>query len=87
MSSNDSKQYGLILPKSKQNMAASVGSTKPSLPKSSVFGDESSSNSEDECSTDWMKKRLQAKAKSGPSTSAGHSGGMKKQTKVSQFTT
>ena len=79
MTSKDDKQYGLILPKSKQNLAG----PKPKLAKSSIFGDGNSSSSEDDCTTDWMKKKLQAKSNS--STSAGHSGGMKKQAKVGIF--
>ena len=87
MSSTDSKQYGLILPKSKQKVVTNVQASK--LPKPSVFGNDSSSNSEDDISTDWMKKRLQSSGKLSE-TSAGHSGGMKKQAKVNngpQYTT
>lgn len=86
-SGGDGKQYGLILPKSKQALSAgdpSTSGSKPKLARSSVFGNQSSSNSEDEASTstDWMKKKLQSSAKSTNITSAGHSGGMRKQTKV-----
>lgn len=79
MSSNNSKQYGLILAKSKQKVVTNVQASK--LPKPSVFGNDSSSNSEDDTSTDWMKKRLQSSGKLSE-TSAGHSGGMKKQAKL-----
>ena len=82
MSSTDSKQYGLILPKSKQKVVTNVQASK--LPKPSVFGNDSSSNSEDDTSTDWMKKRLQSSGKLSE-TSAGHSGGMKKQAKVNNI--
>ena len=84
MSSNDSKQYGLILPKSKQKPTAQF-SAKKDAKKASVFGDESSSNSDDDTSTDWMKKKLQSAARSTSVTSAGLSGGMKKQAKVSKY--
>lgn len=78
MSSKDGKQYGLILPKSKQSSSTQVQAQKATA-KPSVFGEDSSSD--DDTSTDWMKKKLQASNKF-DSTSAGHSGGMKKQAKV-----
>ena len=82
MSSKNEKQYGLILPKSKQK-ATLVSPTIKEAKKPSVFGDDSSSNSDDDTSTDWMKKKMQASAKTTSVTSAGLSGGMKKQAKVS----
>ena len=81
MSANANKQYGLILPKSKQK--PTVQKTVPNeVKKASVFGEDSSSNSDDNTSTDWMKKTMQAAARSTSATSAGLSGGMKKQAKV-----
>ena len=84
MSSNENKQYGLILPKSKQKPSVPTQEPKQ-LKKVSVFGEESSSNSDDDTSTDWMKKKMQAAARSTSATSAGLSGGMKKQAKVGAY--
>ena len=82
MSSSNEKQYGLILPKSKQKPTLPSQATKE-VKKASVFGDDSSSNSDGDTSTDWMKKKMQASARTTSATSAGLSGGMKKQAKVS----
>ena len=84
MSANANKQYGLILPKSKQKPAVPIG-VPNEVKKASVFGEDSSSNSDDDTSTDWMKKKMQAAARSTSATSAGLSGGMKKQAKVGVY--
>ena len=79
----DTKGYGLILPKSKQCTSKVARAIKPGLVKSSVFGNDSSSNSESESnSTDWMKRKLQSTGKDRISNLEGHSGAMKKQAKV-----
>ena len=57
MSSNDGKQYGLILPKSKQNPSAQF-SAKKDAKKASVFGDESSSNSDNKTSNNNKNMRF-----------------------------
>ena len=81
MNTSSEKQYGLIVPKSKQN--ALKNTPAPNVTKKpSVFGEDSSSNSDDDSSTDWLKKKLKASANTVSATSAGHSGGMKKQNKV-----
>ena len=84
MSANANKQYGLILPKSKQKPTV-LTAAPLEVKKASVFGEDSSSNSDDDTSTDWMKKKMQAAARSTSATSAGLSGGMKKQAKVSVY--
>ena len=84
MSANANKQYGLILPKSKQKPTAPIALPNE-VKKASVFGEDSSSNSDDDTSTDWMKKKMQAAARSTSATSAGLSGGMKKQAKVGVY--
>ena len=83
MNPTDGKQYGLILPKSKQNVPKHNQGQNVTT-KSSVFGDDSSSNSDDGTSTDWLKKKLKSSTTTS-TTSAGHSGGMKKQTKVKRY--
>ena len=83
----DTKGYGLILPKSKQCASKVARAIKPGLVKSSVFGNDSSSNSESESnSTDWMKRKLQSTGKDRISNLEGHSGAMKKQAKVNAIT-
>ena len=84
MSGNANKQYGLILPKSKQKPTVQTAAPLE-VKKASVFGEDSSSNSDDDTSTDWMKKKMQAAARSTSATSAGLSGGMKKQAKVGVY--
>lgn len=81
MNPSDGKQYGLILPKSKQNVPKH-NQVQDVITKPSIFGDDSSSNSDDGTSTDWLKKKMKGSSTTTSTTSAGHSGGMKKQTKV-----
>jgi len=55
------KQYGLILPKSKGGVGAPAGRGRGAKAGvASAFGEDDSSSSGEEMSTDWMKKKLES---------------------------